>query len=123
MLLVDGERWGAVCHPAWCGVAGLGVAGSQRLGRDDGVRSGSVSLLHGWQPSRMLVPLPESPGHGRVCPPSKMAWAVQQELVVQSLFEGVSGHLRGVTEIILRIRAVPLPIPHCHMDGDGHLRP
>lgn len=66
----------------------------------------------------MLILLQECPGHGQVCPSSKMAWAVQQELVGQFLFEGVTGHLQGVTEITLGISAVAL-----HVDGDGRLRP
>lgn len=69
--------------------AGLGVLGSQWLGRDDGARSGCGMLLHGWQPAGMLVPLQKSLGHGRVRPLSEMAWAVQQELVGRSLSEGV----------------------------------
>lgn len=123
MVVLDGERQSAACHPAWRGAAGLHVLGNQaaREGRWCEVR---IWHAPGWVAiSRTLIPLQECPGHGQVCPSSKMAWAVQQELVGQFLFEGVSGHLQGVTEITLGISAVALPVPHSHVDGDGRLRP
>lgn len=46
----------------------------------------------GGQPFGMLVPHQESPNYDRICPPFKMPWAVQQEVVGRSLFEGLSGH-------------------------------
>lgn len=100
----------------------LSVPGSWWLGRDNGTRSGPGTLLHGWQTSGILVPHQESPDYDGVCPPSKTPWAVQQEGVGWSLFEGLSGHLWEVTEITLGIRTVPICVSHIHMDGNGHGR-
>lgn len=99
------------------------LAQGYRLGRDDGTRSGPGTLLHGWQPSGMLVPHQESPNYDRICPPFKMPWAVQQEVVGRSLFEGLSGHFWEVTEITVGIRAVPIHVSHIHMDGNRHGQP
>lgn len=110
-------------HPAWHRAAGLGVPGSKRLGRDDGARSGSDVLLHGWQSPgcssftgrawamARFVLGPKWPGQ------FSKTWWVSSSLRV---FQGIYG---GVTEITLGISAVPAPVPHIHMDGDGHLQP
>lgn len=112
MLVVDGEQQ--------CWAAGTPMVGSQQLGKDDDTRSGSGTFLRGnplgcsslagrgWAIAGFVLG-PKLPG------PFSKSWWLSPSLRV---FQGIYGL---VTEITLGIRAVPTPVPHCHVDGDGHL--
>lgn len=112
MLVVDGDQRSTVCHLAWHRDTGWG--GMMARGQD---------LAHSCMGGSPLGCLSLTRRAQIICPPFKMPWAVQQEVVGRSLFEGLSGHFWEVTEITVGIRAVPIHVSHIHMDGNRHGQP